>query len=52
MAHCHRGLGECGRRAGDRARAEEHLESARRLYQAMSAALWLTEVEAELAEKA
>jgi tetratricopeptide (TPR) repeat protein len=51
MAHCYRGLGEWRRRAGDRVRAEEHLESARRLYQAMKTTLWLTEVEAELAAR-
>jgi DNA-binding NtrC family response regulator/tetratricopeptide (TPR) repeat protein len=49
IAHCHRGLGEWRRRLGDRARAEEQLETARRLYREMNATLWLTEVDAEIA---
>ena len=49
VAHCHRGLGDWYRRSGDRARAVEHLATARRLYREMNVKLWLPEMEAELA---
>ena len=46
-AHCHLGLGQWHRRAGGRARAQEHMAIARTLYRGMNATLWLAQVEAE-----
>jgi DNA-binding NtrC family response regulator/tetratricopeptide (TPR) repeat protein len=45
-AHCHLGLGQWYRRAGDPARADEHMEGARTLYRDMNVTLWLARVEA------
>jgi DNA-binding NtrC family response regulator/predicted ATPase len=47
IAHCHRGLGESLRRTGDPAGAQEHLRTARVLYQAMNVTLWLTQLDAQ-----
>ena len=47
VAHCHLSLGQWHRRAGDRARAEEHMAIARALYREMGVTLWLAQVEAE-----
>jgi DNA-binding NtrC family response regulator/tetratricopeptide (TPR) repeat protein len=46
-AHCHLGLGQWHRRAGDRAKAQEHMAIARTLYREMNVTLWLAQVEAE-----
>ena len=47
VAHCHLGLGQWHRRAGDRAKAQEHMAIARTLYREMDVTLWLAQVEAE-----
>ena len=47
IAHCHLGLGQWHRRAGDRAKAQEHMAIARTLYREMDVTLWLAQVEAE-----
>jgi DNA-binding NtrC family response regulator/tetratricopeptide (TPR) repeat protein len=46
-AHCHLGLGQWHRRTGDRAKAQEHMGTARTLYREMNMTLWLARVEAE-----
>ncbi|HEY7141072.1 MAG TPA: sigma 54-interacting transcriptional regulator [Methylomirabilota bacterium] len=46
-AHCHLDLGQWHRRAGDHAKAQEHMERARALYREMNMTLWLAQVEAE-----
>ena len=46
-AHCHLGLGQWHRRAGDPAKAQEHMALARELYRRMNVTLWLAQVEAE-----
>ncbi len=47
IAHCHLGLGQWHRRAGDPAKAHEHMAVARTLYREMDVTLWLAQVEAE-----
>jgi hypothetical protein len=46
-AHCHLGLGQWHRRAGDRAKSQEHMVIAGTLYREMNVTLWLAQVEAE-----
>ena len=48
VAHCHLGLGKLYRRTGDRAKAEEHLTTARALYREMDMGFWLEKAGAEL----
>jgi tetratricopeptide (TPR) repeat protein len=45
VAHCHLGLGRLYRRAGDRAKADEHLVSATTMYREMDMAFWLRKAE-------
>ena len=45
-AHCHLGLGKLYRRAGDRARAEEHLTLAATMYREIDMSSWLAQAEA------
>jgi tetratricopeptide (TPR) repeat protein len=47
VAHCHLGLGKLYRRAGDPAKAQEHLTTATMMYRDMRMALWLAKAEAE-----
>jgi class 3 adenylate cyclase/tetratricopeptide (TPR) repeat protein len=46
VAHCHLGLGKLYRRTGDGANAEEHLTTARAMYQEMDMGFWLAQAEA------
>jgi class 3 adenylate cyclase/tetratricopeptide (TPR) repeat protein len=46
VAHCHLGLGELYRRTGDRAKAGEHLTTARAMYREMDMGFWLEKAEA------
>ena len=45
LAQCHLGLGKLYRRAGDRAKAEEHLTAARDMYREMDMGFWLEKAE-------
>jgi hypothetical protein len=45
VAHCHLGLGKLYRRTGDGAKAEEHLTTARTMYQEMDMGFYLTQAE-------
>jgi tetratricopeptide (TPR) repeat protein len=47
-AHCHLGLGKLYRRTGDRARADEHLQTALTMYREMGMTFWLERAGAEL----
>ena len=47
-AHCHLGLGELYRRAGDGVKAREHLTTAATMYREMDMSFWLAKAEAEL----
>jgi class 3 adenylate cyclase/tetratricopeptide (TPR) repeat protein len=49
LARCRLGLGRLYRRAGDRARAEEHLIGAASLFRGLEMRFWLPQAEAELA---
>ena len=46
VAHCHLGLGKLHRRAGDAAKAQEHLTTARNMYREMGMTFWLEKAEA------
>jgi tetratricopeptide (TPR) repeat protein len=46
VAHCHLNLGTLYRRAGDRAKAEEHLAMASAMYREMGMGFWLEKAEA------
>jgi class 3 adenylate cyclase/tetratricopeptide (TPR) repeat protein len=48
VAHCHLGLGKLYRRTGGHAKAEEHLTTARAMYQEMDMGFWLAKADAEL----
>jgi tetratricopeptide (TPR) repeat protein len=48
VAHCHLGLGKLYRRAGDRAKADEHLTTATAMYREMGMTFWLEKADAEL----
>ena len=48
VAHCHLGLGRLYRRAGDRTKAQEHLETATTLYREMGMTFWLEKAETEI----
>jgi tetratricopeptide (TPR) repeat protein len=50
VAHCHLGLGRLYRRAGDAAKAQEHLTTARSMYREMGMTFWLEKAEAVDAE--
>jgi tetratricopeptide (TPR) repeat protein len=50
VAHCHLGLGKVYRRAGDEAKAHEHLATAATMYREMEMGFWLTRVEEERGE--
>jgi tetratricopeptide (TPR) repeat protein len=47
-AHCHFGLGTLHRRAGDQAKASEHLSTAATMYREMGMSFWLEKADAEL----
>jgi tetratricopeptide (TPR) repeat protein len=47
-AHCHLGLGKLYHRAGDRAKAQEHLTTAATMYREMDMGFWLEKAKAEL----
>jgi hypothetical protein len=47
VAHCHLGLGTLYRRTGDGAKAQEHLATARAMYQAMDMGFWLEKADTE-----
>ncbi len=49
VAHCQLGLGKLYSRAGDRAKAREHLTTAATMYREMDMGFWLAQVEAQLA---
>jgi tetratricopeptide (TPR) repeat protein len=51
-AHCHLGLGKLYRRTGERAKAEEHLITASRMYREMDMGFWLAQAEPEMRELA
>jgi len=46
VAHCHLGLGKLHHRTGDRAKAEEHLTTASKMYREMGMSFWLARAEA------
>jgi hypothetical protein len=46
VAHCHLGLGELSRRAGDPAQATEHLARATAMYREMGMSFWLEKADA------
>jgi tetratricopeptide (TPR) repeat protein len=46
-AHCHLGLGTLYRRAGDQAKASEHLSTATTMYREMGMGFWLAQAETE-----
>ena len=48
VAHCHLGLAKLHRRAGDRGKAEEHLQTATTMYREMGMHFWLEKADAEL----
>ena len=48
VAHSHLGLGTLYRRTGDRAKAAEHLTTARGMYREMGMTFWLEKADAEL----
>jgi tetratricopeptide (TPR) repeat protein len=48
IAHCHLGLGKLYRRTGKREQAQEHLTTARTMYQEMGMTYWLEKAEAEV----
>jgi tetratricopeptide (TPR) repeat protein len=48
VAHCHLGLGKLYRRAGDGAKAQEHLTTAATMYREMDMTFWLEKADAEL----
>jgi tetratricopeptide (TPR) repeat protein len=48
VAHCHAGLGELYRKAGDHAKAREHLTTAITMLREMGMTYWLEQAEAEL----
>jgi tetratricopeptide (TPR) repeat protein len=48
VAHCHLGLGKLSRRAGDGAKAQEHLETASAMYREMDMGFYLALADAEL----
>ncbi len=50
MAHCHVGLAKLYRRVGDRAKAEESLETAIPMYREMDMGFWLEQAETQLSE--
>jgi hypothetical protein len=52
VAHCHLGLGTVYRRAGDRAKAKEHLTTASTMYREMAMDFWVEKTEAEMPELA
>jgi tetratricopeptide (TPR) repeat protein len=45
VAHCHLGVGKLYRRTGDRARADEHLQTALTMYREMDMGFWLEKAE-------
>jgi tetratricopeptide (TPR) repeat protein len=47
VAHCHLGLGKLYRRTTDRAKAAEHLTTARAMYQEMDMGVWLEKADTE-----
>jgi class 3 adenylate cyclase/tetratricopeptide (TPR) repeat protein len=49
VAHCHLGLGQLYRQTGDRAKAAEHLTTARAMYREMDMGFWLAQAEAACA---
>ena len=48
VAHCHLGLGQLHRRAGDGAKAEASFQTATTMYREMGMRFWLEKAEAEL----
>ena len=48
LAHCHLGLGKLCRRAGDAAKAREHLTTASTMYREMGMTFWLEKMKAAL----
>jgi tetratricopeptide (TPR) repeat protein len=48
MAHCHLGLGNLYRRAGDHTKVEDHLATATMMYRGMDMGFWLAQAEAAL----
>jgi DNA-binding SARP family transcriptional activator len=48
VAHCHLGLGQLHRRAGDAAKAEASLQTATAMYREMDMRFWLEKAETEL----
>jgi Tetratricopeptide repeat len=48
VAHCHLGLGTLYRRTNDRAKAAEHLTTARAMYGEMEMEFWLEKAKTEL----
>jgi tetratricopeptide (TPR) repeat protein len=46
VAHCHLGLGKLYRRAGDHAKAQEHLTTARAMYREMDMGFYLAQADA------
>jgi tetratricopeptide (TPR) repeat protein len=50
VAHCHLGLGTLYRRAGDGAKAEEHLTTASTMYREMAMPFWLEKAEAAMSD--
>ena len=48
VAHCHLGLGRLYRQAGDDAKAQEHLTTAKAMYRGMDMTFWLEKADAEL----
>src|SRR5262249_55310299 len=50
LAHCHLGLGQFYRRAGDGVKAQERLRTATTMYREMGMGFWLAQAEAALKE--
>jgi hypothetical protein len=48
VAHCHLGLGEFYRRAGDGVKSKEHLTTAATMYREMDMGFWLAQAETVL----
>jgi tetratricopeptide (TPR) repeat protein len=51
VAHCHLGLGKLYRRTGDRAKADDHLNTAMTMYREMGMTFWLEQAEAASAAR-
>jgi len=51
LAHCHLGLGNLCRGAGNQAKAEEHLATATAMYREMDMRFWLHKAESSVSKR-